>query len=131
MPISISAGPRPPAIDPQAGKPRAVAQVPAGLRLTGTARYTCDVLIDGTVQGRVETSPGHAAVIGSNGRLDGTLLAGNALVNGQVIGDIECAAGMVRFAATAVCDVSVLYGGLDIAKGSNIQARLRQATGHA
>ncbi len=130
MSFEIPAGPRSlPRQSQLEGQFTNAAVIPAGLTFTGEACFPADVVIEGHVHGTASTPSSGAAHIAASGILEGSLRAGSARVDGRVQGHIDCPAGVVEFGPTARCEVDVLYLELDMARGSNVQATLRQSGG--
>lgn len=113
----------------RSGQSAATAVLPQGLNFTGDASFPGDIVIEGSVRGNI-TAPRHAtAHLIDGGTLEGTLDAGNARIDGQLQGSINCPLGLVEFGTTARCEVDVTYAEMDVARGSNVQATLRRAAG--
>lgn len=132
MSIAISAGPVSRPMDVAAvaalrkpGAPR----IPAGLRVQGEARYACDLALDGDLQGTLTLRNGATLLVTEQGRAEGTLCAGDAVIEGRVKGQIECAEGAVEFAPSARCTARVLYRELSIARGAEVEAELQKVGG--
>lgn len=132
MNFKIQAGPR--SLPPQSQLDTllvSAAVIPNGMTFTGEASFPAGVVIDGQVHGEVSTPTTSAAYVSQSGVVEGMVRAGSARVDGRVQGQIECPAGVVEFGSSAQCEVDVLYRELDVARGSNVQATLRQSgVGH-
>lgn len=105
------------------------ARIPVGLRVEGEAQYPCDVALDGEMHGRLAVSKSATLLVTRNATADGTVIAGDAFVEGTVNGRIECSEGAVEFAPSARCTAQVLYRELSIARGAEVDAELHQVGG--
>lgn len=109
--------------------------VPEGSKIVGQVRAPALCLL-GEIEGDVQVGPG-PAVIGSTGRLQGSLIAsGGLLVAGQVTGrsqgrqgaGIRCA-GELDVACTGRVLGDVAFGTLRVRPGGTIEGRVGAASG--
>jgi len=90
------------------------------IRVYGDIKADDDLLIDGTIEGKVL---GGVIEVGEKGHIEGSIIGGDVTVRGQVVGSI--AATKVQLAKTALVEGDILHQGIGIEMGTHFDGRLK------
>lgn len=99
-----------------------------GASFQGELRFTDGLRIDGHVHGSViATGAGPSLlVIAEHARVEGRLLAGHVIVNGEVHGPVH-AVDLLELQPKARIFGDVMYGALEMHQGAQVEGHLRPA----
>ena len=97
----------------------------AGTRVIGDVQFVGGLIVDGTIQGNVESPPDKGATlsVSDSGLVEGSVQVPNVVLNGTVNGDIH-AGERVELGATAKVAGNVHYGLIEMAMGAQINGKL-------
>lgn len=99
-------------------------RIPRGVTFTGSISGQDDYEVEGSIKGSIDLSESDLVVLeGSD--VNGTITAKNAVISGNMSGEIRCETGCVTFTPTARCEVSLQYGELVVERGAKVNAQLR------
>lgn len=116
-PVAVSdEGPR------QASDAQSVSAIGADLRVKGRIKAKREVHIDGHVCGDVHAT---RIVVGRDASIDGSLIASDVLVGGNVLGTIRCKSLTLETGARVNADV--LYTSLSVEEGCMFEGKSRQS----
>jgi len=96
-----------------------------GVQIQGDVGFVGGLHLDGSVTGTVSAELASEATlsVSQTGRISGSLMAPNVLLDGTVQGDIV-ASGRVALGPHARVEGDVLYGSIEIAAGAEVRGRL-------
>lgn len=99
-------------------------RIPRDVMFTGSISGTDDFEVEGVVKGTIELIDSDLMVL-EGADVNGTIAAKNAVISGNMGGEIRCETGCVTFTPTARCEVSLQYGELVVERGAKVNAQLR------
>lgn len=113
---------------PVQGETRRVTRshVAEGMSIKGDIEGDIDLLLEGRLEGNLRC---REVVIGKSGQLSGTIVAQEAVIDGNVIGDID--AKTVRLNTTASVVGDVRHEIIEVAAGARIEGRYSRMSGKA
>lgn len=109
-----------------AGKPVAAITtlIAEGTVIRGDVRFDGGLHLDGIIEGSITAEGSEAVLTLSNkGRVHGTISTSNAVINGQVLGDIV-AVQRLELAGDARVEGNVYYRVLEMAAGAQINGKM-------
>ena len=99
-----------------------------GTVIQGELRFDAGLRIDGEVQGDVvATDPSSLLVISENARVQGKVMAGHVIINGQILGPVVSTA-LLELQPKARIVGDVHYETLEMHQGATIDGELKHVT---
>lgn len=101
-----------------------------GTVIQGTLQFSDGLRIDGEIQGDVISTPGNTSilVISEKAKVTGAVKAGHAIINGTVIGPVECST-LLELQSNARIQGDVRYEALEMHQGAIIEGGLQRIAG--
>ena len=103
-----------------------------GTVIQGELRFTDGLRIDGEVEGNVVASADGRSmlVISEKARVTGKVKAGHVIINGSVVGPVECD-GLLELQPKARIEGDVSYQALEMHQGATIAGQLKPMPSNA
>lgn len=101
-----------------------------GTVIQGTLQFSDGLRIDGEIQGDVVSTPGNTSilVISEKAKVTGAVRAGHVIINGTVIGPVECTT-LLELQSNARIQGDVHYAALEMQQGAIIEGGLQRVAG--
>ena len=104
-----------------------------GVEITGDIVFAGGMRIDGRVKGNVigrshDGKPPALLVLSANGRIEGSVRCGDAVINGAVIGDLEVEQ-LLELQSDARVSGTIKYRQLQLDVGASVEGRLLRVDG--
>ncbi|HET8897872.1 MAG TPA: polymer-forming cytoskeletal protein [Rhodanobacteraceae bacterium] len=112
---------------PAAAGPAETTILAAGVYVRGDVHFSGNLHLEGAVEGVISAEDGAQSLftLSDKGSLKGELKVPNAVINGEVEGDIHCS-HKLELAAQARVQGDVHYAVLEMAAGARVNGRLVQ-----
>lgn len=101
-----------------------------GTVIQGTLEFNDGLRIDGEIQGDVISTPGNTSIliISEKAKVTGAVKAGRAIINGTVIGPVECST-LLELQSKARIQGDVRYEALEMHQGATIEGSMQRVSG--
>ncbi|MFY8273084.1 bactofilin family protein [Pseudoalteromonas sp. SSDWG2] len=99
--------------------------ISADVRLTGSLISQGEVQLDGRIDGDIKAD---VLLVGSQGRVDGSVQANEVTIHGEVSGSIS--ANKVAIESSATVKGDVYHNTLSIAAGAQMEGQIKQLAQH-
>lgn len=93
-------------------------------KLKGDLQYSGAMYVDGSIEGSLIAENENANLtISETGRVNGTIKAGNIVINGNIEGDVT-ASGKIEVASKARINGNIYYNNIEMEAGSQVNGQL-------